>query len=133
MPIPHSWSLKKKHAAQLKLIMPTCKPDWDNLGKSAADALNEIVYKTTRRLFAARSKNIIQPIRQSISRSGRSGRAKGPCVGKRSNFKRRNVDNYPTPPAAIDPLLAFISAVGFYEPCAGDGRLRDYLVANGHV
>jgi hypothetical protein len=55
-------------------------------------------------------------------------------LGKRSNFKRKSRDHYPTPPAAIDPLLKFLrSGTRFYEPCAGDGRLRDYLVLHGHV
>lgn len=55
-------------------------------------------------------------------------------MGKRSNFTRVDRDYYPTPPEAIDPLLPFLAAEErFCEPCAGDGRMRDYLVSKGHV
>jgi Holliday junction resolvase RusA-like endonuclease len=45
MPVPKSWSQKKRAEALMHKINPTSKPDWDNLGKAAADALNGIVYK----------------------------------------------------------------------------------------
>lgn len=44
VPIPESWSLKKKAAARAGDISPTGKPDWDNFGKIASDALNKIVW-----------------------------------------------------------------------------------------
>jgi Holliday junction resolvase RusA-like endonuclease len=44
-PIPESWSRAKKAAAERGDIRPTSKPDWDNFGKVAADALNTIAFK----------------------------------------------------------------------------------------
>ncbi len=38
--IPPSWSKKK----QAEAVWKTSKPDWDNLAKIAADAMNKIVY-----------------------------------------------------------------------------------------
>ena len=55
-------------------------------------------------------------------------------MGKRSNFKRRKHDAYQTPPSAVTPLLPHIEGhVWFAEPCVGEGRLRNELVAQGHV
>lgn len=45
MPIPESWSQKKKAAALRGEVRPITKPDWDNVGKIASDALNGIVYR----------------------------------------------------------------------------------------
>lgn len=54
-------------------------------------------------------------------------------MGKRSNFERVPRDFYPTPEAAVTPLLAHLEdGTRFCEPCAGDGRLIDYLRAAGH-
>lgn len=49
-------------------------------------------------------------------------------MGKRSNFKRRNRDFYPTPEHAVLPLLPHLY-IGhpFIEPCAGAGALMDVL------
>jgi hypothetical protein len=45
-------------------------------------------------------------------------------MGKRSDFEKRDRDYYPTPKAAVEPLLPFLPEfVTFVEPCAGDGRL----------
>jgi Holliday junction resolvase RusA-like endonuclease len=44
MPIPRSWSAKKRDAALAGTIRPTVKPDWDNTGKGASDALKGIVW-----------------------------------------------------------------------------------------
>ena len=47
-------------------------------------------------------------------------------MGKRSNFERREADFYPTPRAAVVPLIPYILGSGirtFAEPCAGDGAL----------
>ena len=44
MPIPKSWSLKKKKLAIDGKIYPTSKPDSSNVLKAIEDALNGIVY-----------------------------------------------------------------------------------------
>ncbi len=43
LPIPQSWSNKKRAAALAGAILPTTKPDWDNGGK-ITDSLNGIVW-----------------------------------------------------------------------------------------
>lgn len=54
-------------------------------------------------------------------------------MGKRSDFGRIPQDKYPTPPEGVAPLLPHLPAgSSFIEPCAGDGRLINYLVAAGH-
>jgi hypothetical protein len=53
-------------------------------------------------------------------------------MGRRSDFKRRARDKYPTPREALTPLLPFLTpGVRFLEPCAGDGRLAGFLTAAG--
>lgn len=55
-------------------------------------------------------------------------------MGKRSNFERIERDFYPTPEAAILPLLPHLEpGTRFCEPCAGDGRLIDHLQKWGHI
>jgi hypothetical protein len=55
-------------------------------------------------------------------------------MGKRSDFARRERDFYPTPVAAVVPLLPHLKArTRFVEPCAGAGHLIDHLTAAGHV
>lgn len=55
-------------------------------------------------------------------------------MGKRSTFERVEDDFYPTPFPALWPLLAYLQpGTEFIEPCAGDGRLVDMLVAHGLV
>jgi Holliday junction resolvase RusA-like endonuclease len=44
LPIPESWHWKKKQAARAGVILPASKPDFDNLGKLAADAIKGIVW-----------------------------------------------------------------------------------------
>lgn len=44
LPIPASWSAKRRAAALEGLEVPGKKPDWDNLGKAVSDALNGVVY-----------------------------------------------------------------------------------------
>lgn len=44
MPIPASWSRAKRQAALDLDLMPTGKPDWDNLAK-VTDALNGVVWR----------------------------------------------------------------------------------------
>ena len=49
-------------------------------------------------------------------------------MGKRSNFERVPRDFYPTPRAAVSPLVEHLpDHFTFTEPCAGDGRLIDHL------
>jgi hypothetical protein len=55
-------------------------------------------------------------------------------VSKRSNFERREADFYPTPKAAVLPLIPFLRASGirtFAEPCAGEGDLVRHLESYG--
>lgn len=55
-------------------------------------------------------------------------------MGKRSSFERVERDFYPTPAAAVAPLLPHLSPrTVFCEPCAGDGALVRHLEAAGHV
>lgn len=55
-------------------------------------------------------------------------------MGKRSSFDRVEKDFYPTPRAAVLPLLPHLGPMRFRfaEPCAGDGRLVRHLEAEGH-
>ena len=49
-------------------------------------------------------------------------------MGKRSNFERRPADFYPTPRAAVMPLIPHLRGIrSFAEPCAGDGALVRHL------
>src|SRR5262249_957587 len=49
-------------------------------------------------------------------------------MGKRSNFERREADFYPTPRAAVMPLIPYLRGIrSFAEPCAGDGALVRHL------
>jgi Holliday junction resolvase RusA-like endonuclease len=45
MPIPASYSKKRKQACLLGVEMPCKKPDIDNIAKGVLDAMNGIVYK----------------------------------------------------------------------------------------
>jgi len=44
MPIPQSWSEKKRQNAHLQKIPHTVKPDIDNLSKFYLDCMNKIIY-----------------------------------------------------------------------------------------
>lgn len=44
LPVPASWPDWKRRLALEGQVVPTTKPDWDNLGKAAADALNGIAW-----------------------------------------------------------------------------------------
>jgi Holliday junction resolvase RusA-like endonuclease len=44
MPIPSSWSNKKRLDADSKKILPATKPDCSNIIKAIEDALNEVVW-----------------------------------------------------------------------------------------
>jgi hypothetical protein len=53
-------------------------------------------------------------------------------MGKRSNFERRESDFYPTPRAAVVPLLSHLRGIRtFAEPCCGDGALVHHLESYG--
>jgi len=53
-------------------------------------------------------------------------------MGKRSDFKRRPRDFYPTPLAAVKPLIPHINGTKrFAEPCRGTGDLVHHLEGFG--
>ena len=55
-------------------------------------------------------------------------------MGKRSSFERRPADFYPTPKAAVAPLIPYLRNSGirtFAEPCVGDGDLLRHLESFG--
>lgn len=54
-------------------------------------------------------------------------------MGKRSDFARRPMDDYPTiDPNAVTPLAPFLGGIRrFAEPCAGEGRLIRHLERAG--
>jgi hypothetical protein len=55
-------------------------------------------------------------------------------MGKRSDFPRRPRDAYPTPEAALLPLLDHLEpGCTFEEPCCGDGDLVRHLENFGHI
>ncbi len=72
-------------------------------------------------------------------RPGRRTTSAGPtcaedAVGKRSDFERRQGDVYPTPLAAVEPLIPHLKHEGiwrFAEPCCGDGDLVGHLGSFG--
>ena len=55
-------------------------------------------------------------------------------MGKRSDFDRVPRDFYPTPEAAVLPLLPHLDDNTFFvEPCAGNGALVEHLEKQNHV
>jgi hypothetical protein len=53
-------------------------------------------------------------------------------MGKRSKFERRDHDFYPTPRAAVLPLIPHLRGIcRFAEPCAADGDLVRHLESFG--
>lgn len=55
-------------------------------------------------------------------------------MGKRSTFDRVPRDFYPTPPAALTPLLTHLAQrTVFIEPCAGNGQLSNMLMGFRHL
>lgn len=53
-------------------------------------------------------------------------------MGKRSDFERKALDFYPTPMAAVKPLLPHLfQKLAFCEPCAGAGHLVRHLEESG--
>ncbi|MFP3554218.1 RusA family crossover junction endodeoxyribonuclease [Paraburkholderia sp. SIMBA_049] len=43
--IPASWPQWKQREARAGLLVPTGRPDWDNIGKICSDAMNKVVYR----------------------------------------------------------------------------------------
>lgn len=62
MPIPKSWSKRKKDDARFMRILPTTKPDWDNLGKLVCDALNRVLYVDDSQIVDARVRKLYADI-----------------------------------------------------------------------
>lgn len=58
LPIPRSWSRKKREGALEGLVTHTVKPDWDNLGKIVSDALNGIAWNDDAQVFWANVKKV---------------------------------------------------------------------------
>jgi len=53
-------------------------------------------------------------------------------MGKRSDFKRKPRDFYPTPKEAVNPLIEHLpDNFLFAEPCAGNGALIEHLKIKG--
>lgn len=52
MPIPASWSQKKRQAALSGDLSPIGKPDFDNIAKCVGDALNKICWKDDSQIVA---------------------------------------------------------------------------------
>ena len=51
--IPRSWSAKKQAAAEAGDLVPASRPDWDNVAKLVADALNGICWVDDGQVVAA--------------------------------------------------------------------------------
>ncbi|MGC0155659.1 RusA family crossover junction endodeoxyribonuclease [Chromobacterium vaccinii] len=45
LPVPASWSKRRRALALAGLVLPTVKPDVDNIEKAINDALNKVVWK----------------------------------------------------------------------------------------
>jgi len=58
LPIPASWTAKKKAAAVAGVVLPTSKPDYDNFAKLVGDALSCIVYCDDAQIVTARVSKI---------------------------------------------------------------------------
>ena len=52
IPIPKSFSKKKKALALEGILRPTVKPDCDNIAKNINDALNRIVYNDDKQIVS---------------------------------------------------------------------------------
>lgn len=44
LPIPVTWTTRERMDARAGVLLPTGRPDWDNLGKIVADAIKGIVW-----------------------------------------------------------------------------------------
>jgi Holliday junction resolvase RusA-like endonuclease len=63
LPIPVSWSGRKRSLAVSGDVLPTCRPDVDNYVKAAIDSLNEIVVRDDSQIveITARKRFSIAP------------------------------------------------------------------------
>jgi Holliday junction resolvase RusA-like endonuclease len=63
LPIPASWSKKRRNLAILGLIRPSGRPDLDNLWKLMADAFNGVVFRDDALIVEAHARKIygLQP------------------------------------------------------------------------
>jgi Holliday junction resolvase RusA-like endonuclease len=52
MPVPASWSRKKRTAALDGSLLPNVKPDWDNIGKMC-DAFKEVIWRDDKQVCSA--------------------------------------------------------------------------------
>ena len=62
LPMPQSWSKKRKEAALKGFEAPTKKPDWDNLGKAVSDALNGVIFKDDSQIVSAHVRKIYSAV-----------------------------------------------------------------------
>ena len=53
MPIPKSWSQKKRYAAMGGTLRPTGKPDIDNILKAIGDGMNNVVWADDKQIVTA--------------------------------------------------------------------------------
>lgn len=53
MPIPNSWPAWKRALAEAGQLVPTTKPDADNVEKAVKDALNGVVYRDDAQVVSA--------------------------------------------------------------------------------
>lgn len=68
MPVPESWSAKKKALAIGGKIRPTAKPDSDNILKLVLDALNGIAWKDDAAAVDVRCRKVFgNPVQTVIS------------------------------------------------------------------
>ena len=59
LPIPKSWTKKKKEEAMAGAIKPN-KPDLDNILKSVLDGCNEVVYLDDKQVHSIRARKLYQ-------------------------------------------------------------------------
>ena len=70
---PANWTKKVRAAALAGEVVPTVKPDWDNLGKIVSDAMNDVVYKDDCQIFEAHiSKRYGEVARVEVAVIGRA-------------------------------------------------------------
>ena len=51
--MPKSYSKNKRLLCTQNVTPPTCKPDWDNIGKALCDALNGVAYGDDASIYDA--------------------------------------------------------------------------------
>lgn len=65
--IPKSFSKKKKELAMQELILPTTKPDWDNIAKNICDALNGVVYPDDKAIVTGSVKKVYSDLGDCVT------------------------------------------------------------------